>query len=303
MRLLGFFAVVGALLTAAGTASANPPPSPYNPPRILNKTTEPATAPATTPAPTAPTSAPSVTQGAVTQGAGVVPPEPAGAPAARQTVSPAAPAGIADAERPAAKPSAPPPKPPSLVARIDLTRQTMTVSAHGKPLHTWTISSGAAGYETPTGSFRPTRTEEIWYSTQYDDAPMPHSVFFNGGIATHATNATRRLGSPASHGCVRLAPRNAERFYDLVHEHGMRRTRIVVVGKTPESAIAASRRPARTREARRYEDDEDDRPRAARRAPRRLNYGDRYGYAPPRPYYAPPRLVYPGDQPRYIQRW
>jgi len=297
MRLLGFFAVVGALSTVAVTALANPPTSPYSPPRILNKTAEPATAPVASPPPTAPTSAPSPTPGA-----SVAVPEPAGAAAVDSTVSPPVPAGTVAAEKPAARPPAPP-KPPSLVAKIDLTRQTMTVSAHGKPLHTWAISSGAAGYETPTGSFRPTRTEEIWYSTQYDDAPMPHSVFFNGGIATHATNATRRLGSPASHGCVRLAPRNAERFYDLVHEHGMRRTRIVVVGKTPESAMAVSRRPSRTREARRYEDDEDDRPRAVRRAPRRLYYGDRYGYAPPQPYYAPPRLVYPGDQPRYIQRW
>ena len=189
MRLLGFFAVVGALSTVAVTALANPPTSPYSPPRILNKTAEPATAPVASPPPTAPTSAPSPTPGA-----SVAVPEPAGAAAVDSTVSPPVPAGTVAAEKPAARPPAPP-KPPSLVAKIDLTRQTMTVSAHGKPLHTWAISSGAAGFETPTGSFRPTRTEEIWYSTQYDDAPMPYSVFFNGGIAVHGTMNPGSLGS------------------------------------------------------------------------------------------------------------
>lgn len=194
-----------------------------------------------------------------------------------------------------------PPAPPTLVAKIDLTNQQMVVTANGKTVHTWAISSGAEGYETPTGSFRPSRTEEMWYSTQYDDAPMPHSVFFNGGIATHATNSTRRLGSPASHGCVRLAPRNAERFYDLVHQHGMKRTRIVVTGKTPASGYATARRSTRGRYA--ENDDYYDRPSRRERQMRRNYYRDRYGYAPPAPYYAPPRLVYPGDRPRYYSGW
>jgi hypothetical protein len=64
---------------------------------------------------------------------------------------------------------------------------------------------------------------------------MPHSVFFNGGVAVHGTYSTGLLGRPASHGCVRLAPGNAARFYKLVGQHGLARTRIIVHGKTPAS--------------------------------------------------------------------
>lgn len=135
-----------------------------------------------------------------------------------------------------AKPVAPPA--PSLLVDIDLTRQRMTVQAGGKPLHSWAISSGRHGFLTPRGSFRPQWAAKMWYSRKYDDAPMPHAVFFNGGVAVHATGATGLLGSPASHGCVRLAPGNAATFYNLVYKHGFKATRIVVHGNTPAAAVA-----------------------------------------------------------------
>ena len=118
--------------------------------------------------------------------------------------------------------------PPTLVARINLATQTMVVQADNKTLHTWKVSSGAPGYATPPGTFKPGWMAKMWYSRQYDNAPMPHSVFFNSGIAVHATTSLHNLGRPASHGCVRLAPGNADKFYNLVTRHGMARTRIVV---------------------------------------------------------------------------
>jgi len=121
-----------------------------------------------------------------------------------------------------------PAKAASVVARIDISSQTMTVSVGGKPRHRWAVSTGRQGYRTPVGSFRPQRLERSWYSTIYDNAPMPYSVFFRGGYAVHGTNATGRLGRPASHGCVRLATGNAAKFYSLVRQHGMGNTRIVV---------------------------------------------------------------------------
>ena len=64
---------------------------------------------------------------------------------------------------------------------------------------------------------------EIWYSKQWDNAPMPHAVFFTKeGHAIHGTNEVRRLGKPASHGCVRLSPQNATTLYALVEENGAR---------------------------------------------------------------------------------
>jgi lipoprotein-anchoring transpeptidase ErfK/SrfK len=111
---------------------------------------------------------------------------------------------------------------------VDVGSQTMEVYVNGRLRHTWRVSTGRDGYETPGGNYRAQRIEEEWYSKQYDDAPMPHAVFFNGGYAIHGTYDTRRLGRPASHGCVRLSPGNAARLYNLVEEQGLNRTRITI---------------------------------------------------------------------------
>jgi lipoprotein-anchoring transpeptidase ErfK/SrfK len=123
---------------------------------------------------------------------------------------------------------------PALAARgairveIDVGSQNMDVYVGGDLRYSWPVSTGRDGYETPGGTFRANRLEEEWYSTQYDDAPMPHAIFFNGGIAIHGTYETRRLGRAASHGCVRLSPRNAARLFSLVEQHGPRNTVIEV---------------------------------------------------------------------------
>jgi lipoprotein-anchoring transpeptidase ErfK/SrfK len=115
-----------------------------------------------------------------------------------------------------------------LVARIDVSSQTMTVSYGGEVIHTWKVSTGRSGYHTPRGTFRPQRMAVRYYSRKYDNAPMPYSVFFRGGYAIHGTSHVKALGRPASHGCVRLQTANAARFYSLVRQAGSRNTRIVI---------------------------------------------------------------------------
>jgi lipoprotein-anchoring transpeptidase ErfK/SrfK len=67
------------------------------------------------------------------------------------------------------------------------------------------------------------------YSKEWDDAPMPHSIFFTvTGHAIHGSPHTQRLGSAVSHGCVRLAPENAAKLYALVEKDGMQNTRVIV---------------------------------------------------------------------------
>ena len=125
------------------------------------------------------------------------------------------------------------------------------MSENGTVKYTWPISSARAGYRTPTGTFKPTWMSKMWYSRQYDMAPMPNAVFFSGGVAIHATQATGMLGVPASHGCVRLAPKNAATFYSLVSRHGKDLTRIAVSG-TPRAnapAMASNRRNGKPRYA------------------------------------------------------
>lgn len=131
---------------------------------------------------------------------------------------------------------------PTLVARIDLNSQQMRVTSNGKLVGNWSISSGKYNYETPAGRFRPKWTSKMHYSRKYNNSPMPYSVFFNGGIATHGTSYTGRLGAPASHGCIRLRTKNARRFYNLVHQHGYKRTRIVVTGKADVRRVASASR-------------------------------------------------------------
>ncbi|MCV3238677.1 L,D-transpeptidase [Mesorhizobium sp. ZC-5] len=116
-----------------------------------------------------------------------------------------------------------------IVARIDISKQRMRVLVDGRETFEWKVSTAGKGYVTPTGSFKPTRMHEMWYSRKYDNAPMPHSVFFHGGYAVHATPHVKRLGSPASHGCIRLHPDNASDFYQLVQAFGPSNTSIVIV--------------------------------------------------------------------------
>jgi lipoprotein-anchoring transpeptidase ErfK/SrfK len=115
-----------------------------------------------------------------------------------------------------------------VVARIDITNQTMTVSEDGNVLYSWSVSTARKGYRTPRGSFRPTRMHKMWYSRKYDNSPMPHSIFFYGGYAIHGTNALKSLGRPASHGCIRLHPSNARTLFNLVQAHGSKNTRIIL---------------------------------------------------------------------------
>jgi len=94
--------------------------------------------------------------------------------------------------------------------------------------------------KTPNGSFRAFRMEEDHYSKEFDDAPMPHSIFFTKiGHAIHGTDFENRLGSPASHGCVRLSKANASTLYALVQAEGVLNTTV-----TPDRFVARSRSPA-----------------------------------------------------------
>jgi hypothetical protein len=126
---------------------------------------------------------------------------------------------------------------------VDKNSQTMTVSVDGVERYHWPVSTGIPSYETPNGSFRTFRMEEDHYSKEFDDAPMPHSIFFTKiGHAIHGTESEGRLGTPASHGCVRLSRANATTLYALVREQGVLNTTVTLTGS---SQIALARNPRR----------------------------------------------------------
>ncbi|HVY57219.1 MAG TPA: L,D-transpeptidase [Xanthobacteraceae bacterium] len=127
----------------------------------------------------------------------------------------------------------------NILISVDKSRQQMSVSVDGMPRYRWTVSTGRDGFGTPNGTYHPTRMERKWFSKEYYDSPMPHSIFFHGGYAIHGSYEISRLGGPASHGCVRLHPADAAKLFALVKEEGMANTTIVVSGQAP---VVARRR-------------------------------------------------------------
>src|SRR3954449_6213470 len=124
---------------------------------------------------------------------------------------------------------------------VDKDSQQMTVAVDGVETYRWPVSSGLPSYETPNGSFRAFRMEEDHYSKEFDDAPMPHSIFFTKiGHAIHGTDSESRLGTPASHGCVRLSRANATTLYELVKSQGVLNTTVMLTGS---SQVALARNP------------------------------------------------------------
>jgi hypothetical protein len=123
---------------------------------------------------------------------------------------------------------------------VDLTSQTMHVRADDGASYVWPISSGREGHLTPRGVFRPRALYPMVHSAKYNNAPMPHSIFFYGQYAIHGTNAVGALGSPASHGCIRLSPAAAATLFAMVKAEG---AQIRIVG-SPEVHFAHARHAA-----------------------------------------------------------
>jgi hypothetical protein len=103
---------------------------------------------------------------------------------------------------------------------IDLSSQTMHVRTGSGESYLWPVSSGMSGHLTPRGVFRPRALYTMVHSAKYGNAPMPHSIFFDGQYAIHGTTAVGHLGRPASHGCVRLSPEAAAILFAMVQSQG-----------------------------------------------------------------------------------
>lgn len=117
----------------------------------------------------------------------------------------------------------------SLLIKVDRSEQRMRVYVEGELFYVWPVSTGRGRYATPIGSHRPYVLRRFHRSSRYNDAPMPYSIFYRGGYAIHGTDAIHRLGSPASHGCVRLHMSNARELFQMVKYFGKDETRIVIL--------------------------------------------------------------------------
>jgi lipoprotein-anchoring transpeptidase ErfK/SrfK len=153
----------------------------------------------------------------------------------------------------------------TVLINVDKATQKMTVFLDGVQQYDWPVSTGLRGYTTPSGTFTTRSMNKIWYSREWDNAPMFHAIFFTKrGHAIHGTLDEKNLGKAASHGCVRISRANAETLFAVVKQNGLENTQVVLTGTTlgGEGKVAS---PARSKS--RYG-------RAAR--------GDEWFYAKPR---------------------
>jgi lipoprotein-anchoring transpeptidase ErfK/SrfK len=96
---------------------------------------------------------------------------------------------------------------------IDTLTQLFYVYRDDRLIGVATISTGKKGRETPLGFWAVRLKKVKGYSRKYDNAPMPFMQMYDPmGIAFHAGP---NPGYPASHGCVRLPLKFAERLYGL----------------------------------------------------------------------------------------
>ena len=121
---------------------------------------------------------------------------------------------------------------------VDKSAQKLTVVVDGATKYEWPVSTARRGYKTPNGSYKPEWLARKHFSRQYHWSPMPHSIFFHEGYAIHGSYEVARIGHPASHGCIRLAPKNAALLFALVQER-KGDTTITVTGEAPVKTMIA----------------------------------------------------------------
>jgi hypothetical protein len=127
----------------------------------------------------------------------------------------------------------------TVVVTVSKSQQMMSVVVDGSERYRWPVSTGMPGYPTPTGTWHPYRLEESWFSRKFDNAAMPHSVFFYYGYAVHGTLEESKLGQAVSHGCVRLDRSNAHTLFDLIKQQGFAQSKVIVTDG-PLSGAGAS---------------------------------------------------------------
>lgn len=128
-------------------------------------------------------------------------------------------------------------------AEIDKSRQILYLYLFGELKDSFMVSTGKSGkYETPVMSLHPQGPLLIKYTSRKFPGGnykglgnMPYAVFIKGGYAIHGTTPGNyaKLGSKASHGCIRLYPDNAKIFHALIKTVGLQQTWIVIRDSLP----------------------------------------------------------------------
>jgi lipoprotein-anchoring transpeptidase ErfK/SrfK len=131
---------------------------------------------------------------------------------------------------------------------VDKDAQRMTVEVDGVARYNWPVSTGLPSHETPNGSFRASGWRRITTPKNSTMLQCRTRSSLQGLVMQiHGTDFVSRLGTPASHGCVRLSRDNASKLYALVKTNGVLNTTVNLAGS---SEVALARNPvARTKGA------------------------------------------------------
>ena len=106
---------------------------------------------------------------------------------------------------------------------INLAQQIMTTFEDGKLLDSYMVSSGKPGYETPPGNYKiENKTPRAWSKEFGLFMPWWNALVPSGKIGIHELpewpggykEGAAHLGTPVSHGCVRLGVGPAKIVYD-----------------------------------------------------------------------------------------
>lgn len=113
-----------------------------------------------------------------------------------------------------------------LWVRVDIPSQKVIVyDAGNRVVQDFVCSTGKAGDDTPTGTFKIEQRGESFFSQQYQEGGY-YWTQFQGDFLFHSVpfgkdrkieeDEAQKLGTKASHGCVRLAIENAKWIYDNI---------------------------------------------------------------------------------------
>jgi murein L,D-transpeptidase YcbB/YkuD len=116
---------------------------------------------------------------------------------------------------------------------INIPAQRLVVFEGDQQIRSYPVSTGMKGHDTPTGSFKISRAEwnPWWRPPERDwakddkvtppgpDNPMGRvKLFFMPYYFIHGSPAEGDIGTPASHGCVRMLNKDAIALARLIHE-------------------------------------------------------------------------------------
>lgn len=122
-------------------------------------------------------------------------------------------------------------------AQIIKSEQRMYLYIFGRVEQIFDVSTGVRGYSTPDMELNPNgRIYDRYTSRKFPGGDynglgnMPYAVFLKGGYAIHGTTKGNweKLGTPASHGCIRLHPDHAFYFNRLVREQGIKNVWVTI---------------------------------------------------------------------------